>query len=80
VTLEEGLAISSELPPDLVALDEALTALAATEPRKAQVVELRFFGGLSVEETAVALHVSAVTVMRDWRFAKLWLLREMSGR
>ena len=63
-----------------MALDEALTALAATEPRKAQVVELRFFGGLSVEETAVALHVSAVTVMRDWRFAKLWLLREMSGR
>ena len=80
VTLDEGLAISSEMPPDLVALDDALTALAATEPRKAQVVELRFFGGLSVEETAEALHVSAVTVMRDWRFAKLWLLREMSGR
>jgi len=80
VTLDEGLAISGEMPPDLVALDEALTALAATEPRKAQVVELRFFGGLSVEETAVALHVSTVTVMRDWRFAKLWLLREMSGR
>ena len=80
VTLDEGLAISGEKAPDLVALDEALTALAATEPRKADVVELRFFGGLSVEETAVALHVSAVTVMRDWRFAKLWLLREMSGR
>jgi RNA polymerase sigma factor (TIGR02999 family) len=80
VTLDEGLDVSSEMPPDLVALDEALTALAATEPRKAQVVELRFFGGLSVEETAEALHVSAVTVMRDWRFAKLWLLREMSGR
>jgi len=79
VTLDEGLAISSEMPPDLVALDDALTALAATEPRKAQVVELRFFGGLSVEETAVALHVSAVTVMRDWRLAKLWLLREMSA-
>jgi DNA-directed RNA polymerase specialized sigma24 family protein len=66
------------MPPDLVALDEVLTALAATEPRKAQVVELRFFGGLTVEETAAALHVSAVTVMRDWRLAKLWLLREMS--
>ena len=78
VTLDEGLAISREIAPDLVALDEALTALAATEARKAQVVELRFFGGLSVEETAVALQVSAVTVMRDWRFAKLWLLREMS--
>jgi len=80
VTLDEGLAISNEMPPDLAALDDALTALAATESRKAQVVELRFFGGLSVEETAEALHVSAVTVMRDWRFAKLWLLREMSGR
>ena len=80
VTLDEGLAISGEKAPDLVALDEALTALAATEPRKAQVVELRFFGGLSVEETAVALHVSTVTVMRDWRFAKLWLLREMTGQ
>lgn len=80
VTLDEGLDISGEMPPDLVALDEALTALAATESRKADVVELRFFGGLSVEETAVALHVSAVTVMRNWRFAKLGLLREMSGR
>jgi len=79
VTLDEGLAVSDEKAPDLVALDEALTALAVTEPRKAQVVELRFFGGLSVEETAVALHVSAVTVMRDWRLAKLWLLREMSA-
>jgi RNA polymerase sigma factor (TIGR02999 family) len=78
VTLDEGLAISPEMPPDLVALDEALTALAKAEPRRAQVVELRFFGGLNVEETAVALHVSAVTVMRDWRLAKLWLLREMS--
>ena len=80
VTLDEGLAISSELPPDLVALDEALRKLAITEQRKAQVVELRFFGGLSVEETAEALRVSEVTVMRDWRFAKLWLLREMSRR
>jgi len=66
VTLNEGLAISGEMPPDLVALDEALTVLAASEPRKADVVELRFFGGRSVEETAEALHVSAVTVMRDY--------------
>ena len=79
VTLDEGLVVSAELPPDLVALDEALTALETTHRRKAQVVELRFFGGMSVEETAEALHVSAVTVMRDWRFAKLWLLREMSA-
>ena len=80
VTLEEGLLVSPESSPDLIALDEALTTLEATHQRKAQVVELRFFGGMSVEETAEALHVSAVTVMRDWRFAKLWLLREMSAR
>jgi len=80
VTLDEGLAVSPELSPDLIALDEALTALETTHQRKAQVVELRFFGGMSVEETAEALHVSAVTVMRDWRFAKLWLLREMGGQ
>jgi RNA polymerase sigma factor (TIGR02999 family) len=80
VTLDEGLVVSPELSPDLIALDEALTALEATHQRKAQVVELRFFGGMSVEEAAEALHVSAVTVMRDWRFAKLWLLREMSAR
>ena len=61
-------------------LDEALTLLAITDPRKSQVVELRFFGGMSVDETAEALQVSAVTVMRDWRFAKLWLFRAMSAR
>ena len=80
VTMDEQLVLAPELSPDLVALDQALTALATTDKRKAQVVELRFFGGMSVEETAEALHVSAVTVMRDWRFAKLWLLREISGR
>lgn len=80
VTLDEGLVVSPELSPDLIALDEALTALETTHKRKAQVVEMRFFGGMSVEETAENLHVSAVTVMRDWRFAKLWLLREMSGQ
>ncbi len=63
---------------DLVALDEALADLARLDPRKGQVVELRFFGGLSVEETAEALHVSPDTVMRDWRLAKVWLLRELS--
>jgi RNA polymerase sigma-70 factor, ECF subfamily len=64
----------------LLALDDALTALAAADPRKAQVIELRFFGGLSVEETAAALHVSPETVMRDARAARAWLKRDLSGR
>ena len=63
---------------DLLSVDEALKALAKVDERKSQVVELRFFGGLSVEETAVVLHVSPETVARDWRLAKAWLLREMS--
>jgi RNA polymerase sigma factor (TIGR02999 family) len=62
---------------ELVSLDDALRALAAVDPRKSQVVELRFFGGLSVEETAEVLKVSVETVMRDWRLAKVWLRREM---
>ena len=64
---------------DFVALDDALTALAAIDTRKAQVVELRFFGGLTAAETAVAIDVSEQTVLRDWRMAKMWLLRELSG-
>jgi RNA polymerase sigma-70 factor (ECF subfamily) len=64
---------------DLVALDDAMQALGRIDPRKAQVVELRFFGGLNVEETAEVLRVSAVTVMRDWSTARAWLYREMSG-
>jgi len=63
---------------DLVALDEALHELARLDPRKARTVELRYFGGLSVEETAEVLGVSPATVMRDWQMAKVWLLREMS--
>ena len=63
---------------DLVALDEALNTLARLDPRKVQVVEMRIFGGLSVEETAEALKVSPVTVMRDWNTAKAWLYRELS--
>ncbi|MGE5835186.1 MAG: sigma-70 family RNA polymerase sigma factor [Acidobacteriota bacterium] len=66
-----------EAAPDVLALDEALTKLAARDDRKARVVELRFFGGLSVEETAAVLGVSVETVARDWRFAKLWLGREI---
>ena len=81
VTLDEALVVSNEPGQDLVALDDALQALAAVDPRKSQVVEMRFFGGLSVEETAEALHVSiGDTVMRDWRLAKAWLLRELSGQ
>jgi len=64
---------------DLVALDRALEALAAVDTRKSRLIELRFFGGLSVEETAEVLHVSPDTVKRDWRLAKLWLLRELEG-
>ena len=64
---------------DLVAVDDALDALAKVDERKSRVVELRFFGGLSVEETASVLKVSPETVMRDWKLAKAWLLREMRG-
>lgn len=80
VSLDEHLAVSSEQSPSLVALDDALRALAAVYPRQSEVVELRFFGGLDIDETAEALHISRDTVKRDWRFAKLWLLRELSGR
>lgn len=77
VALDEALHVSATADPDLVAIDEALARLAACDRRKGQVVELRFFGGLSVEETAIALDVSPETVMRDWKFAKSWLLREL---
>jgi len=80
VALEDVLVASPERGADLVALDDALEDLARVDRRKSQVVELRFFGGLSVEETAEALSVSPETVMRDWRLAKVWLLREISRR
>ena len=79
LSLEEDLVVSHDQDADLLALDEALERLAAIDPRKARVVELRFFGGLSVEESAEVLNVSGVTVRRDWQFAKIWLLRELSG-
>jgi RNA polymerase sigma-70 factor, ECF subfamily len=63
----------------VMSLDEALTGLAERAPRKAKVVELRFFGGLSVEETAEVLRVSPITVMREWKSAKAWLYRELAG-
>jgi RNA polymerase sigma factor (TIGR02999 family) len=77
VTFDEALFASPEKGPDLVALDDALTTLAVTDARKSKVVELRFFGGLSVDETAEVLKVSSETVMRDWKLAKAWLAREM---
>jgi RNA polymerase sigma factor (TIGR02999 family) len=77
VSLDEALVVSEACNDDLVALDDALQALAAVDARKSQVVEMRFFGGLTVEETAEALHVSPETVMRDWQFAKVWLLRAL---
>ena len=79
VSLDEALVGSTGPTLDLVALDRALETLATVDARKSQVIELRFFGGLSVEETADVLHVSTDTVKRDWRLAKLWLLRELEG-
>ena len=79
-SLDEGVIASPQRGQDLVALDDALQALAAEYPRQAQVVELRFFGGLNVEETAEVLHVSGITVMRDWQLAKVWLARELKKR
>jgi RNA polymerase sigma factor (TIGR02999 family) len=79
VQLEEALVVSPESEVDLVALDDALKALEVEDPRKSRVVELRFFGGLSVEETAAVLEVSVETVMRDWKMAKSWLRRELGA-
>jgi RNA polymerase sigma factor (TIGR02999 family) len=79
VTLDEALVVADEPDQDFVALDHALNALALVDSRKSQVVELRFFGGLTLEETADALSVSRDTVKRDWKMAKLWLLRELRG-
>ena len=79
VSLDEALMVQKASSPDFLALDVALTTLEKIDPRKCKVVEMRFFGGLSVEETAEALHVSTGTVMRDWRLAKSWLARELEG-
>ena len=79
VSLDEAMVIDDGRGEDLVALDEALGALAQFDARKAQVVELRFFGGLTEEETATALDVSPETVRRDWRLARSWLRRKLSG-
>ncbi len=80
VELDEAMILAPERCADLLALDEALTRLQALNERQAQVVELRYFGGLSEEETAEALKVSVRTVRRDWNFARVWLHRELTGR
>ena len=80
VSLEEAFVVSTEKDADLVALDEALNELAQFDERKAKIVELKFFGGLSVEETAEVLKVAPITVMREWQKAKAWLYRELSQR
>jgi RNA polymerase sigma-70 factor (ECF subfamily) len=79
VSLEEVAVVGGDRPADLVALDDALNALARIDPRKVQIIEMRFFGGLSVEDTAEVLNVSPATVRRDWSIAKFWLYRELGG-
>ena len=79
VSLDAEAIVDSKRSDDFVSLDDALTVLALRAPRKAKVVELRFFGGLSVDETAEVLHVSPITVMREWKSAKAWLYRELAG-
>ncbi len=78
ISLDEAPSVCKEPDPNLVALDDALKALAAVDERESKVVELRFFGGLSIKETAEVLKVSVETVQRDWRLAKIWLLRELN--
>ncbi len=80
ISLRESFVPSPDSDPDLIALDDALNSLAAADPRQARVVELRFFAGLSEEETAEVLGISRLTVIRDWKSAKLWLLHELKHR
>lgn len=79
VTFDEGLEVADERSADLLALDEALAKLARLDPRRSRIAELRYFGGLSVEETAEALGLSVATVVRDWRLTRTWLRRELTG-
>lgn len=79
ISMDEAPAVSDERAPDLIAIDDALLELARIDPRKGRVVELRFFGGLTVEEIADVLNISPDTVARDWRLARMWLLREMDS-
>ena len=79
MSLDEAMTVSSERDPDLLSLDEALKSLAAFDERKSRIVELRFFGGLSIEETAEVMKMSSITVIREWNKAKAWLYRELSN-
>lgn len=79
VSLDQSRLLSPQRFTDVIAIDEALASLAQVDARKSKVVELRFFGGLSVEEAAQALNISEESVLRDWRLAKLWLLRQLKG-
>ena len=79
LSLDEAAVLDGNKAPDLVALDDALNALGRVDPRKVQVVEMRYFGGLSMEETAGVLKVSLITVRRDWSAARIWLYRELTG-
>lgn len=79
INLNESVDAAAQPDAGIVALDDALDALGRIDPRKVRVIELRFFGGLSLEETAEALSVSTETVSRDWKLAKSWLRREMEG-
>jgi RNA polymerase sigma factor (TIGR02999 family) len=79
MSLDDALTISTERDPDLLALDEALKSLAEIDKRKSRIVELRFFGGLSVDETAEVMKISSITVIREWNKAKAWLYRELSN-
>jgi RNA polymerase sigma factor (TIGR02999 family) len=80
VELDQAMGVAQKKAAELVALDDALTDLSAIDPRKSRIVEMRYFGGMSVEETAAVLGVSGVTVMREWSTAKAWLLRAISTR
>lgn len=79
VTLVEAAALAGERSPDIVALDDAMLGLAAIDPRKATLVELRFFGGLTIEESATALGISRATAIREWQRARAWLYRELEA-
>jgi RNA polymerase sigma factor (TIGR02999 family) len=79
LSLDEAMTITSERDPDLLALDEALKSLATIDERKSRIVELRFFGGLSIDETAEVMRMSSITVIREWNKAKAWLYRELSN-
>lgn len=80
ISLDEAMVLAPQQDAQIIALDEALQRLTKFAPRKCEVVELRFFGGLSIDETAAALKISTDTVKREWRTAKLWLLQELSGQ